>query len=363
MADVIEVNFEVLENVARLFNDRADSTDIMLRDVRKRMEALESDGWIGRGADAFYAEMSDEVLPRVIRLRDSLREASETTRRIAQVLSDAEDQASGGWPEAPAFSGGGSGLIAGAISRAGGVPGLGSAIGRGFLQGGVKGAWGGLVDQLAGDGGTLWSGEASVRAALAEATFSGDYGTVRLSAVDASASADGSITWTDDGTFQAKANARAELALLKAQYDANFAGVDLKAEAALLAEVDATAEAQFDPKTGNMSAGVKVDAFAGGKLEGEASYGNEYGTATATGGVSYGVGATFDAKAGYQDGILSAKFEVGATLGLGAEVGFDVQVNVDEVKDSVVEMSRDAADWAGEKMDSIGEALGGFFGR
>lgn len=95
MGDRIEANYETLENVSNIFNQNHEVLKSMLQNVRSTMETLRSEGWIGRGSDAFYSEMTDEVLPMVQRLVEAMEEASSATRRIASTIEEAEDRASG----------------------------------------------------------------------------------------------------------------------------------------------------------------------------------------------------------------------------------------------------------------------------
>ncbi|RMG77222.1 MAG: WXG100 family type VII secretion target, partial [Chloroflexi bacterium] len=75
--------------------------DQVLQAVRRQIEDLQRDGWWGEGANAFYAEMEDEVLPGVKRLKTALDQAGDTTYRIIELMMDAEERAGG------VFNGGG----------------------------------------------------------------------------------------------------------------------------------------------------------------------------------------------------------------------------------------------------------------
>ena len=72
---------------------QAQATEQMLGKVRSSMSNLENGGWIGRGSDAFFGEMHDEVLPAVERLRQALEEANRVTNQISQVMKQAEEEA------------------------------------------------------------------------------------------------------------------------------------------------------------------------------------------------------------------------------------------------------------------------------
>lgn len=94
MADEIRANYEELEQVASRFSGQSQSVEEMLQKVRACMEKLADGGWIGRGADAFFAEMEGEVLPAINRLVSALSDAAQTTGQIAQDMQQAEDEAS-----------------------------------------------------------------------------------------------------------------------------------------------------------------------------------------------------------------------------------------------------------------------------
>lgn len=94
MAQIIEANYEALDQVVARFMQQSESAEQMLQSVRSHMESLQGE-WIGEGSDAFFAEMSDEVLPACDRLVQALQAASEVTRQTATVMLNAEEEASG----------------------------------------------------------------------------------------------------------------------------------------------------------------------------------------------------------------------------------------------------------------------------
>ncbi|HMQ51231.1 MAG TPA: WXG100 family type VII secretion target [Anaerolineae bacterium] len=93
MAEEIRADYEQLETIASQFAKQAQAIQQMLQKVQKSMDELENDGWIGRGSDAFFAEMQGEVLPASNRLHDALEEASRVTKEIIQTVQQAEDEA------------------------------------------------------------------------------------------------------------------------------------------------------------------------------------------------------------------------------------------------------------------------------
>jgi WXG100 family type VII secretion target len=94
MVDKIEANYEQLEQLAGRFANQGQSIQQMLQSVRNSMSKLENGGWIGRGSEAFFAEMNGEVLPASQRLQQALEEADRVTKSISQTMQQAEEEAS-----------------------------------------------------------------------------------------------------------------------------------------------------------------------------------------------------------------------------------------------------------------------------
>lgn len=89
----IEADYDKLAQVSQVFDQSHETIQTMLTRVTNCMETLRSDGWIGRGSDAFYEEMSDLVLPQVKRLSEALDLASQVTTQISETVQEAEEQA------------------------------------------------------------------------------------------------------------------------------------------------------------------------------------------------------------------------------------------------------------------------------
>lgn len=94
MSDEIRADYDELENCSSRFGNQSQAIQEMLQKVRSSMDKLENDGWIGRGSDAFFAEMNSDVLPATERLQQALDEACRITRDIAQTVQQAEEEAS-----------------------------------------------------------------------------------------------------------------------------------------------------------------------------------------------------------------------------------------------------------------------------
>lgn len=91
--EIIQAQYDQLTAVADLFGSQAEQTGTMATRMRRAMQGLQSGGWEGRGARAFFNEMQAEVLPSVARLQQALAEAKRVTLQISQILRQAEEQA------------------------------------------------------------------------------------------------------------------------------------------------------------------------------------------------------------------------------------------------------------------------------
>ncbi len=93
MAVDIEVDYEVLEDAAAKFRHQADEIYHLLAQLQRRIDTLQTDGWLGTAARAFYVEMDYDVLPAVRRLAAALDEAFVVSQRVSETFELAEEDA------------------------------------------------------------------------------------------------------------------------------------------------------------------------------------------------------------------------------------------------------------------------------
>jgi WXG100 family type VII secretion target len=90
-SNVIQVDYEKLDEIKRSFEQQAGQCQEMAARLRQRVDPLESGGWAGEGASAFFNEMNTEVFPSLQRLPESLGEGASVTTKIAQLFREAEE--------------------------------------------------------------------------------------------------------------------------------------------------------------------------------------------------------------------------------------------------------------------------------
>jgi WXG100 family type VII secretion target len=59
----IQADYDELANIANEFANEASAAEQLTNQITNLVGELEGGGWIGRGAQAFYSEMHDEVEP------------------------------------------------------------------------------------------------------------------------------------------------------------------------------------------------------------------------------------------------------------------------------------------------------------
>jgi WXG100 family type VII secretion target len=93
-APTIRSDYDQLRSMAQAFRAQSENIQKQAQQLRSDMDTLQGGDWEGKGAQAFYREMGDTVMPTMQRLQRALAEASRITQQISQVMKAAEDEAS-----------------------------------------------------------------------------------------------------------------------------------------------------------------------------------------------------------------------------------------------------------------------------
>jgi hypothetical protein len=164
-------------------------------------------------------------------------------------------------------------------------------------------------------------------------------GSGRVSVLEASVSGSGSVGFKN-GALTAQGALHAQATLVDAQGSIHLGKgpytLDASASAFIGAKADAKGELVIDPKNGIYAAKIGGEAFAGARAgaEGNVHLG-EFGSVGGRAEAWAGVGAAFHAEAGFKDGRFKARFDIGAALGIGFKIGFNVDINIKGIKDAI----------------------------
>ena len=93
-SDKVRSDFDELSKIGQLFNAQSTAIAGVNRRIKSAQGTLEGGDWIGEGAKKFFTEMEQQVNPSLKRLEQSLADASRKTQQIAQIMKQAEDEAS-----------------------------------------------------------------------------------------------------------------------------------------------------------------------------------------------------------------------------------------------------------------------------
>ena len=90
----IQADYDELSQIANEFNQEASAAEQLMNNIMNLVGQLEGGGWIGRGAESFYAEMYDLVEPGMQRLVQALEDGGSSIQKISSIVEQAENEAS-----------------------------------------------------------------------------------------------------------------------------------------------------------------------------------------------------------------------------------------------------------------------------
>src|SRR5579859_7652162 len=137
-AATVRADYDQLNQLASTFGKNADSCKQTLQNIKSNMDTLQGGDWIGQGANAFFQEMDNSVLPTLQRLVNALSSAQTSVSQISSIMKDAEEQAAKVLQEPGAAGGSIGGATSGVLGGAGGFSGggLGGGLGDTAFGGG-----------------------------------------------------------------------------------------------------------------------------------------------------------------------------------------------------------------------------------
>lgn len=94
MGAKIQCNYDQMNQIGQAFERQASLMDELQKRVMQTVGQLQGGHWVGIGANNFYSEMQNLVVPAMNRLKNALREGSNTSKKIGQIFRQAEQEAS-----------------------------------------------------------------------------------------------------------------------------------------------------------------------------------------------------------------------------------------------------------------------------
>lgn len=197
---------------------------------------------------------------------------------------------------------------------------------------------------------TLLNEEFAAETAVWQGQISSDSAALELIVLKTEAIESYSVELDENG-LNAEVSHEIGAYLMKVEANANVAGASLSAEGYVGANAETKVGAVFDPMSGDAKLETSFDYFAGGRAQAEvetnlSAFGVDSLDLGVQGAVSYGLGAKLNADIGIEDGIFAADIDIGATLGLGAEFGFTVEVDANKAGQDIAEFGQSVFNFA-----------------
>jgi WXG100 family type VII secretion target len=85
---LFQASSEALQEVADLFRTQADSLDEVFQQFASVAEDMRGNSWIGQGADKFFMEFDDELIPEAEKLMQNLDNTAAGIDKIVQTIED-----------------------------------------------------------------------------------------------------------------------------------------------------------------------------------------------------------------------------------------------------------------------------------
>ncbi len=95
MAGTTQVNYDEMQAIIQSLKAEHDEIMQLLNQTRGKVEALHNNQWIGQGADRFFGEMEQTVLPAMGRLGNALNTAAGVAQQIITIIHQADEETKG----------------------------------------------------------------------------------------------------------------------------------------------------------------------------------------------------------------------------------------------------------------------------
>ena len=95
MARVRKLNYDDMSNIVKKFRSEAQDIEGLLKQTKGKVESLHNNQWIGQGADKFFGEMEQLVLPSTGRLVGALGHAGDVAQKIADTIRQFDEETKG----------------------------------------------------------------------------------------------------------------------------------------------------------------------------------------------------------------------------------------------------------------------------
>ena len=94
MGSKVQLNYDELRLIVKKFRDEGEDIVQLRSSMRDRVHDLHKD-WVGEGADKFFSEMENDLLPALLRLSGALFYAQDVLHKILQTIQSFDEDTAG----------------------------------------------------------------------------------------------------------------------------------------------------------------------------------------------------------------------------------------------------------------------------
>jgi WXG100 family type VII secretion target len=92
MAGTTQVNYDDMQNIIKSLRSEEEEINQLLKQTQSKVESLHNNQWIGQGADQFFNEMEQSVLPAMGRLAQALGVGANVAQQIINIIHQADEE-------------------------------------------------------------------------------------------------------------------------------------------------------------------------------------------------------------------------------------------------------------------------------
>jgi WXG100 family type VII secretion target len=92
MAGTTQVNYDEMQTIIKSLQSEEEEIMQLMKQTQGKVESLHNNQWIGQGADKFFDEMEQTVLPAMNRLGHALGVGARVAQQILNTIHHADEE-------------------------------------------------------------------------------------------------------------------------------------------------------------------------------------------------------------------------------------------------------------------------------
>ena len=92
MAGTTQVNYDEMNGIIKSLKAEEDEIMNLLKTTKSKVESLHNNQWVGQGADNFFNEMEQTILPAMARLAHALGVGADVAQEVINIIRQADEE-------------------------------------------------------------------------------------------------------------------------------------------------------------------------------------------------------------------------------------------------------------------------------